>query len=209
MFTGIIRSIGVVVAIEPHRLVIDAPGIDEQLGASISVDGCCLTVVESMEAPVQLSPEDGARPVPTRRYRFDLLPETIERTRLASLDHGDHVNLEPAVRAGEPLGGHLVQGHVDAVGSVRSVNADPGNRWHDVWIDVPDDLLRCSIERGSITINGISLTIMELDDRGVRVQLIPETLRRTNIGSCAVGGAVNVEADVIGRYVARMLGPSR
>lgn len=205
MFTGIVKSRGVVVHLEPHRLVLDAPGIDEELGASVAVDGCCLTVVTSEPAPHDLSPYPGADPVATRRLSFDVLPETITHTRLTSLAVGASVNLEAALRAGDPLGGHMVQGHVDATGTVRSSSPDPEGRWLDLELAVPHDVHRYCIDRGSITVNGTSLTVMEVSDDGIRVQLIPETQQRTNLGSLAAGDLVNLEADVIARYVARLI----
>lgn len=209
MFTGIVQSRGSIVELEPHRLVVDAPGIDEALGASVAVDGCCLTVVASEPAPAALAPHPGAEPVPTRRLAFDVLPETIEHTRLASLEPGASVNLEAALRAGEPLGGHLVQGHVDTVGTVRSSAGDPDGRWLDIELDVPPSVLDFCIDRGSITVNGTSLTVMGVDDAGIRLQLIPETQQRTNLGDLRPGDLVNLEADVIARYVARLLPANR
>jgi riboflavin synthase len=205
MFTGIVASRGVIVELEPHRVVLDAPAIDEPLGASVAVDGCCLTVVTNEPAPVDLPTNPGAAPAPTRRLSFDVLPETIAATRLSSLAVGASVNLEAALRAGEPLGGHLVQGHVDAVGTVRSTSADPQGRWLDLVLDLPAQVLRYCIDRGSITVNGTSLTVMEVDGSGIRVQLIPETQQRTNLGLLVVGDLVNLEADVIARYVDRLL----
>lgn len=209
MFTGIISARGVVVELQPHRLVLDAPGIDEPLGASVAVDGCCLTVTSSEPAPRDLAHWPGARVAPTRRLAFDLLPETLARTRLASLEEGASVNLEAALRAGQPLGGHLVQGHVDAVGEVRSAHVEPSGRWLDLELEVPAQVLDFCIERGSITVNGASLTVMQLDQRGVRLQLVPETQQRTNLGSLGPGDRVNLEADVIARYVARLLPTNR
>ena len=205
MFTGIVQSRGTIVELEAHRLVLDAPGIDEQLGASVAVDGCCLTVTAADPAPTDVAPWPGEAPAPTRRLAFDVLPETIEHTRLASLAPGASVNLEAALRAGEPLGGHLVQGHVDTVGTVRGSNADPDGRWLDLELDVPQSVLDFCIDRGSITVNGTSLTVMGVDSAGIRLQLIPETQRRTNLGSLRPGDQVNLEADVIARYVARLL----
>ncbi len=209
MFTGIVAARGTIVELESHRLVVDAPGIDEALGASVAVDGCCLTVVSSDPAPNDLPPHPGADPVPTRRLAFDVLPETISHTRLASLAPGASVNLEAALRAGDPLGGHLVQGHVDAVGTVRSTVREPEGRWLDLELDVPEDVHAFCIDRGSITVNGTSLTVMGLDAAGIRLQLIPETQGRTNLGSIGVGDLVNLEADVIARYVARLLPQNR
>lgn len=209
MFTGIITSRGTIVELDQHRLVIDAPGIDEELGASVAIDGCCLTVTSTEPAPDDLPPHPGADPVPTRRLSFDILPETIERTRLSELTVGSDVNLEPALRAGQPLGGHMVQGHVDTIGRVRSADRDPDGRWLDLTLDVPEDVLRLCIDRGSITVNGTSLTVMGVDEQGIRLQLIPETQSRTNLGSLPAGAPVNLEADVIARYVARLLPATR
>ncbi|MCW2921296.1 MAG: ribE [Thermoleophilia bacterium] len=209
MFTGIVASRGTIVELEPHRLVVDAPAIDEALGASVAIDGCCLTVVTSAAAPEDLPPHPDATAVHTRRLSFDVLPETISHTRLSSLEPGASVNLEAALRAGDPLGGHLVQGHVDAVGTVRSTVREPDGRWLDLEIDVPEDVHRFCIDRGSITVNGTSLTVMGLDSSGIRLQLIPETQSRTNLGSMRVGDVVNLEADVIARYVARLMPPNR
>ncbi len=209
MFTGIVQARGTIVDLETHRVVVDAPGIDEELGASVAVDGCCLTVVSNDPAPDDLPPHPGAQPVPTRRLAFDVLPETISHTRLQSLTAGASVNLEPALRAGQPLGGHLVQGHVDAVGTVRSSDREPDGRWLDLELDVPADVHAYCIDRGSITVNGTSLTVMGLDSTGIRLQLIPETQSRTNLGALAPGDRVNLEADVIARYVARLLPANR
>jgi riboflavin synthase len=209
MFTGIISSRGVIVDLEPHRLVVDAPGVDEQLGASVAIDGCCLTVVTTEFAPQDLPPHPGADPIPTTRISFDVLPETIAHTRLSTLAPGASVNLEPALRAGQPLGGHLVQGHVDTVGAVRSTVREPEGRWLDLELDVPKDVHAFCIDKGSITVNGTSLTVFGVDETGIRLQLIPETQVRTNLGSLAVGDRVNLEADVIARYVARLLPANR
>jgi riboflavin synthase alpha subunit len=209
MFTGIIASLGVVVDVAPTRLVIDAPGIAEELGASIAIDGCCLTVVSSEAAPVDLPTTPDSEPIATSRVAFDILPETVAHTRIREYVPGTAINLEPAVRAGQPLGGHLVQGHVDAVGTVRRAAVASDGIALDVELDVPPEVLELCIERGSITVNGTSLTIMALDGAGVRLQLIPETQQRTNLGQAVEGGSVNLEADVIARYVARLLAPNR
>jgi len=209
MFTGIINALGHVVEVSSTNLTIDAPAIDEGLGASIAVDGCCLTVVTRAPAPADLPAAPGHDPSPTTRYTFDVLPETVSHTRIGEYAPGTVVNLEPALRAGEPLGGHMVQGHVDAVGRVRASTAASDDIALDVWLDLPDDVLELCIDRGSITINGTSLTVMELDARGVRVQLIPETQQRTNLAGLADGAAVNLEADVIARYVVRLLALKR
>lgn len=211
MFTGIIASLGRIVDLHEHRLVLDAPGIDEAPSASVAVDGCCLTVVTNEPAPTNLprSRTAGDFAVATRRLAFDILPETFAHTRLGSLTAGAVVNLEAALRAGEPLGGHIVQGHVDTVGRLRTSERDPQGRWLDLEFDVPEEILALCVNRGSITINGTSLTVMAVLDGGVRVQLIPETQERTNLGTLGVGDPVNLEADVIARYVARLLPSTR
>ena len=187
MFTGLIREVGTVVSCEGGasgvRLTIKAPATapGAQPGDSIAIDGVCLTVVTA---------EDGT-------LAFDAVPETLERTSLATLDQGSRVNLEPALRAGEALGGHYVQGHVDGTGSVRSVGAEgDGKR---IWFDAPPDLLRYVVEKGSIAVQGTSLTVAAVDDAGFTVALVPHTLAATTLGDLQPADAVNLEADVLGQ----------
>ena len=138
------------------------------------------------------------------RIAFDAVPETLRRTTLGRLGAGDQVNIEPALRAGEPLGGHYVQGHVDAVGRVRSVEREgDGVR---IWIDAPDDVLRYCVEKGSVGVDGVSLTVADLDDTGFAVALIPHTLEVTTLGALEPGYEVNLEADVLAKYVERLVG---
>lgn len=189
MFTGLIREIGAVAAAsggpDGLRLELDAPetAAAARVGDSVAVDGVCLTVVAV----------DGAR------LAFEAVPETLERTALATLEPGSRVNLEPALRAGDPLGGHHVQGHVDGVGAVRSV-ADEGDG-RRIWFDAPPDVLRYVVEKGSIAVSGTSLTVAGLDDRGFAVALIPHTLAATTLGTLHAGDRVNLEADVLAKYV--------
>lgn len=183
MFTGIVRERGRVVSFEHGRLVVES-GLEPETGDSVAVDGVCLTVVE----------RGGGR------LAFDLHPETISR--VAPLAPGGEVNLEPALRAGEPLGGHIVQGHVDGVGRVRSVAPEGDGR--RVWIDAPRELLRYCVEKGSIAVDGASLTIAALDDAGFAVALIPHTLAATTFGTLGAGDEVNLEADVLAKYVERL-----
>jgi riboflavin synthase len=184
MFTGIVREKGRVASVERDgdrmRLVVEA-GTEAAIGDSVAIAGVCLTVVDNGGG----------------RLAFDAVPETLERTSLGRLAAGDDVNVEPALRAGEPLGGHVVQGHVDGVATVRSVG-DP------TWFDLPRDLLRYVVEKGSITLDGCSLTVAALDERGVAVALIPHTLAVTTLGTLAPGAAVNVEVDVLAKYVERL-----
>jgi riboflavin synthase len=193
MFTGLVRERGRVAARSGGdggvRLVVAAPATaaDASVGDSISIDGCCLTAV---------AVEDGS-------IAFDAVPETLTRSALADLEAGDEVNLEPALRAGEPLGGHYVQGHVDGVGRVRSITREgDGLR---MWIDAPPELLRYCVEKGSIAVQGVSLTIAALDDGGFAVALVPHTLEATTLGALVFGAPVNLEADVLAKYVERLL----
>jgi riboflavin synthase len=181
MFTGIVRELGSVVAFDGSRLAVAAPRTSAAIGDSVAIDGVCLTVVEL---------EGG-------RLAFDVVAETIGRTTLGALEVGDRVNVEPALRAGEPLGGHMVQGHVDGVGRVRSVS-------EPVWIDAPPEVLRYCVEKGSIAVDGVSLTIAALDDAGFAVALVPHTLAATTLGTAAPGTSVNLEVDVLAKYVERL-----
>jgi riboflavin synthase len=199
VFTGIVEELGTVEQIERQsdavRLTVRATTVleDAGLGDSISVNGCCLTVVSTGST-------DG-KTVDT--WTADVMAETLAKTGLGSLTTGDRVNLERAVTAGTRLGGHLVQGHVDAVGHV--VERDPGEHWDVVTISMPRHLAPYLVDKGSITVDGVSLTVVRAGDDAFTVSLIPETLRRTTLGFRAPGDAVNLEVDVIGKYVARQL----
>ncbi|HET7046123.1 MAG TPA: riboflavin synthase [Gaiellaceae bacterium] len=188
MFTGIVRELGRVQAVEAVdgsvRLAVEAPQTAAQasIGDSVAVAGVCLTVV---------AVEEG-------RLAFDAVPETLRRSSLGRLEPGSRVNLEPSLRVGEPLGGHVVQGHVDGVGAVRSLG-DP------TWLDAPPELLRYCAEKGSIAVEGCSLTIAELDGAGFAVALIPHTLEVTTLGALEAGDPVNLEVDVLAKYVERLL----
>ncbi|HET7138235.1 MAG TPA: riboflavin synthase [Gaiellaceae bacterium] len=182
MFTGLVREVGTVRSMADGRLVVEA-ALRAELGDSIAVDGVCLTVVAN---------DDGS-------LAFDTVAETLARTSLGSLDRGSRVNLEPALRAGEALGGHIVQGHVDGVGSFRGVSGG----LH--WFDAPVDLLRYVVEKGSIAVQGTSLTVAADDDQGFAVALIPHTLEATSLGSLQPGAQVNLEVDVLAKYVEKLL----
>ena len=193
MFTGIVREVGRVAAVDGGadgvRLVVEAPATAAHtgLGDSVAVDGVCLTAV---------AVEDG-------RLAFDAVPETLSRTSLGRLAPGTDVNVEPALRAGEPLGGHLVQGHVDGVGRVQSVEAEgEGLR---VFVEAPSELLRYCVEKGSIAVEGVSLTVAELADDAFAVALVPHTLAATTLGRLEPGREVNLEVDVLAKYVERLL----
>ena len=179
MFTGIVRERGRIVSFAEGRLVVDA-ATQAEVGDSVAIAGVCLTVVET--APLA----------------FDVVGETLERTTLGALAAGDEVNVEPALRAGEPLGGHIVQGHVDGVGTLRGVEDGL------TWFDAPDEIVRYCVEKGSIAVDGTSLTVAAVDDDGFAVALVPHTLEVTTLGAIEPGDAVNLEVDVIAKYVERL-----
>jgi riboflavin synthase len=194
MFTGIVEELGTVEAIEQQgdalRLSIRAATVldDVRLGDSIAVNGCCLTVA---------AVADGV-------WTADVMQETLDKTSLLGAGSGDRVNLERAVTAGTRLGGHIVQGHVDGVGTV--VRRTPSEHWEVVEISLPAALSRYLVEKGSITVDGVSLTVVEAGADRFTVSLIPETLARTTLGFRAPGDRVNLEVDVIAKYVERLLG---
>ena len=193
MFTGIVREVGLTASIAANRdgvrLEIEAPetASSAAVGDSIAIDGCCLTVIGAAAG----------------RVSFEAVPETLVRTSLGNLAAGVRVNVEPAVRAGEPLGGHYVQGHVDGVGVVRASEEEGVGR--RLWIDAPAEILRYAVEKGSIAVQGTSLTVAALDDEGFAVAIIPHTLTATTLGELRPGHAVNLEVDVLAKYVERLL----
>jgi riboflavin synthase len=193
VFTGIVRELGTVDAVEGGadgvRLVVDAPETAAQaaIGDSVAIDGVCLTVVSAVDG----------------RLSFDAVPETLGRSTLGRLAPGGRVNLEPALRAGEPLGGHIVQGHVDAVGRVRSL--EPEGDGARLRVEAPSEIVRYCVEKGSLTVSGISLTIAELHDDGVSIALVPHTLAATTLGSAKPGDELNLEVDVLAKYVERLI----
>ena len=197
MFTGIVEELGHVVSLAhgPDSAVVRIRGplvtADAAPGASIAVNGICLTVVE-LDA-------DG--------FCVDVMAETLRRTCLGELTPGSPVNLERAVAVGDRLGGHIVQGHVDGTGTILA--RQPGDRWEVVTISLPGELARYVVETGSITVDGVSLTIAGLDDASFQVSLIPTTLALTTLGTKQVGDLVNLEVDVLAKYVERLLGEPR
>ncbi len=193
MFTGIVRERGRVTAVDEGgdgmRLIVEAPATAEgaAVGDSVAVSGVCLTVTAA---------ENG-------RLSFDAVPETLARSSLGTLHAGDQVNLEPALRAGEPLGGHYVQGHVDGVGVVRSVERErDGVR---AWFDAPAESLRYLVEKGSVAVDGVALTVTHLDEAGFAVALVPHTLAATTLGALSPGDRVNLEVDVLAKYVEKLV----
>lgn len=193
MFTGIVEELGTVTAVEDQgdavRLTIasDVTLSDAGLGDSIAVNGCCLTVAERTDTT----------------WTADVMAETLAKTSIGGLAVGDRVNLERAVTAEKRLGGHVVQGHVDAVGEV--VARTPSEHWEVVEIAMPDELGRYLVDKGSITVDGTSLTVVEAGDHSFTVSLIPETLARTTLGFRAVGDKVNLEVDVIAKHVEKLV----
>ncbi len=186
MFTGIVEEVGHIVAFDGGRLTVRSPHVltDAELGASIAVNGCCLTVVE----------------FDAEQWTADLSDETIARTSFSQLHVGDAVNLERAVQASQRLGGHLVQGHVDGVGEI--VAPVP-----DLKVRVPERLLPYLVEKGSVTVDGVSLTVVTVVDDTFSVAVIPHTSDVTTLGQRGVGSAVNIEVDVMAKYVEQMLAP--
>jgi riboflavin synthase len=182
VFTGIVKDRGRVISFDGARLVIET-SVEASLGDSVAIDGICLTVVSAAAG----------------HLTFDVVPETLGRVKR----FGNEVNVEPALRAGDELGGHYVQGHVDAVGRIQSVEAEgEGLR---VFVEAPDDVLRFCVEKGSITVDGVSLTIAELADDAFAVALVPHTLDATTLSELRPGQAVNLEADVLAKYVEKLV----
>jgi len=188
VFTGIVRERGRVASFDGTRLVLETP-LQAAVGDSIAVDGVCLTVVAGDDDTLS----------------FDVVPETLSRSTLGRLEPGAVTNVEAALRVGEELGGHMVQGHVDGVGRVREVEPEGDGR--RVWIEAPLEVLRYCVEKGSITVSGVSLTVAGLIEDAFAVALVPHTLRETTLGELETGDEVNIEVDVIGKYVERLLEP--
>ena len=210
MFTGIVEEIGEVVAVrrtdEVLELTVRGPTVssDARHGDSIAVSGVCLTVT-AVEPRGAGRASGRRRAPPTCRggaFRVELVPETLARTSLADVRAGTRVNLERAVAVGGRLGGHIVQGHVDGVGTL--LRRDPGARSDELYFSLPGNLARYVVEKGSITVDGVSLTVAGTDGATFSVALIPTTLAHTTLGSRAVGDTVNLEVDVVAKYVERL-----
>jgi riboflavin synthase len=197
MFTGIVEELGELVRLDWHGegavIGVRGPTVtgDAGHGDSIAVSGVCLTVT-AVDGDV---------------FAADVMKETFDRSALGSLAVGDRVNLERAATPSTRLGGHIVQGHVDGVGAVLA--RVPGDRWTDVRIGLPSDLNRYVVEKGSICVDGISLTVVAVDDESFSVSLIPTTLELTTLGHKDVGALVNLEVDIIAKYVEKMVGANR
>jgi riboflavin synthase len=192
VFTGLVETTARVRRVDPDgdgvRLEVETPLAAELAqGDSIAVNGVCLTAID---------PGDG-------RFKADVMAETLRRSSLGPLGEGDQVNVELPLRAGDRLGGHVVQGHVDGVGTVEAVREDGFARLVTVAAD--PGLLRYVVEKGSIAVDGVSLTVAQVDDGGFTVSLIPETLERTTLGLAAPGRMVNLEVDVLAKYVEKLV----
>ncbi|MCW2686289.1 MAG: riboflavin synthase subunit alpha [Mycobacterium sp.] len=198
MFTGIVEELGEIVGKEEladaARFVIRGPvvTVDARHGDSIAVNGVCLTVVQVL---------------PEGQFTADVMQETLDRSSLEKVDVGSHVNLERAAAVDSRLGGHIVQGHVDGTGHVLA--RTPSEHWELVRIALPAELARYVVEKGSITVDGISLTVSAIGPDWFEVSLIPTTLQMTTLGRAAVGTPVNLEVDIIAKYVERLMGERR
>jgi len=194
MFTGLIEDLGTVEVLDrdddgAKLQIASRLAAELALGDSIAVNGCCLTAT---------AVDGGA-------FETEAMNQTLEVTALDSIEPGSKVNLELAMKVGERLGGHIVQGHVDGVGTVASVDDDGFAR--RVRVDLPAELLGYVVDKGSVTLSGVSLTVSSLGDSWAEVSLIPETLERTNLGDLAPGDRLNVESDVVAKYVERLMSP--
>lgn len=193
MFTGIVEELGTIARLDrgtdSARLTVRGPLVtsDATHGASIAVNGVCLTVVEHADG----------------EFTVDVMAETLSRSSLGSLRAGDRVNLERAMAAGGRFGGHVVQGHVD--GTALVLERVPGDRWEVVRLSLPAGLARYVVEKGSITVDGVSLTVASVDDTSFTVSLIPTTLDLTTLGHKGIGDLVNLEVDVLAKYVERLM----
>ena len=193
MFTGLVESLGKVARTTEvgggRRLIVrDSMGPQLALGESVAVNGACLTVVE-------MSGEE---------FTFEVGPETLLKTNLGNLREGDRVNLERSLKVGDRLGGHFVQGHVDAQGAIdqRSRNGD----WEDVWVKCPREWTRLMVPKGSIAVDGVSLTLVNVEEERFSFMLIPHTQDMTTLGFKQAGSSVNLETDMLAKHVAKLLG---
>ncbi|MER5735817.1 MULTISPECIES: riboflavin synthase [unclassified Streptomyces] len=196
MFTGIVEELGEVVAVEQlpdaSRFRLRGPLVTEgaRHGDSIAVNGVCLTVVETADG----------------EFTADVMAETLKRSSLGALEPGSRVNLERPMAVGGRLGGHIVQGHVDGTGTI--LERTPSEHWELVRVGLPAPLARYVVEKGSVTVDGVSLTVVEVGDDWFTISLIPTTLALTTLGHKGPGAPVNLEVDVIAKYVERLLGPN-
>ncbi|MEX2170951.1 MAG: riboflavin synthase [Pirellulales bacterium] len=197
MFTGLVQSLAEVTNVEPEgpgvRLVVRDPNIAAKatVGDSVAVNGCCLTVVA----------------IGDEKISFQAGEETLSRTNLGELRPGSRVNLETSLRVGDQLGGHYVSGHIDAVGTLDERRDDA--EWSTMWFRVPAILMRQIASKGSVVVDGVSLTVVEVEAERFSVALIPHTLAMTTLGTRRAGDRVNIETDVLAKYVERQLGGTK
>ncbi len=202
MFTGLIEGQGTIEKLldegEGVRLIVRIPeemqqgndsGPETKIGDSVAINGCCLTIIEIDQAG----------------WHFQAGEETLSRTNLGNLQPGSRVNLERAMLANARLGGHIVQGHVDGVGAVHQI--DTSDEWITMWFEVPEELSQYMVTKGSVTVDGISLTLVDVQPNRFSVALIPHTLEVTTLGSRTVGDRINIETDIMGKYAHKLLGP--
>ncbi|MDF1746150.1 MAG: riboflavin synthase [Gimesia sp.] len=194
MFTGLVEAQGTVQLLEKNGSAIDLTleiseliSNDAHIGDSVAINGCCLTVVEISEGGL----------------KFQAGAETLDKTNLGQLSLGDQVNIERPLAADGRLGGHFVQGHVDGIGSIKSIDKD--GEWVTMWFDVPKELALQMVPKGSVTIDGISLTIVDCQPTAFSIALIPHTLEVTTLGQKQVGSVVNLETDILGKYVQKLI----
>lgn len=195
MFTGLVEGTGTISSLQPEgdaavRLAIEVPELmagEGTLGESVAINGCCLTVVEFTETV----------------WQFQAGEETLSKTNLGELEAGSLVNLERSLKADARLGGHFVQGHVDGTGTVQKINRD--GEWVRMWFSVPPELSRYMIPKGSVAVDGISLTLVDVEPESFSVALIPHTLEVTTLGHRKVRDTVNIEADMLGKYIYKMV----
>jgi riboflavin synthase len=201
MFTGLVQTLATVVDIRSSppakRLVVRVARLADRptIGASIALNGCCLTAVE-----VQVENQGASH---CERLAFEAGPETLSRTNLGELAVGSRVNLEPSLKVGDPLGGHLVSGHIDGIGTLVA-RSDEG-QWSTCWFSVAPRLCAQMAAKGSVAVDGVSLTLLEVEPDRFSVALIPHTLSATTLGLLAVGGHANIETDLLAKYVERQL----
>ena len=216
MFTGIVEDLGEVQAVEQLgdfariHVLSEIAAADSRPGDSICVNGVCLTVTALLGAPLRAAPPPGAPPAPPgppAGFSADVMGETLARSSLREVTPGSRVNLERSVRLADRLGGHLMQGHVDGTAAVLS--RSPQENWEVVRIALPADLARYVVHKGSIAVDGISLTVSAIAADWFEVSLIPETLKRTTLGAKQPGEHVNLEVDVIAKYVEKLTGGTR
>ncbi len=202
MFTGLIEGQGTIEKLldegEGVRLIVRVPEdmlqendscSETKIGDSVAINGCCLTIIE----------------IDQTGWHFQAGEETLSRTNLGKLQPGSRVNLERAMLANARLGGHIVQGHIDGVGAVHQI--DTSDEWITMWFEVPEELSQYMVTKGSVTVDGISLTLVDVQPNRFSVALIPHTLEVTTLGSRAVGDHINIATDIMGKYAHKLLGP--